>query len=155
MSSRYNQRRTTMTDTIEQLNELIEITRDGQRFYQHAHDEVRDVRLQVLFRDMSKSKSELIHALSAKVAANQELPASGGTFMGKLRQVYTDTKASLVSDTEATYVAQLEEAEDRILHAFEEALEHAEPDVQALLAAELPKVRANHDRMRSLKQSMQ
>ncbi|WP_339409503.1 MULTISPECIES: ferritin-like domain-containing protein [unclassified Pseudomonas] len=144
-----------MTNTIEQLNELIEITRDGQRFYQHAHDEVKDVRLQVLFRDMSQSKSELIRALSVKVAANQETPASGGTFVGKLRQVYADTKASLVSDTEATYVAQLEEAEDRILHAFEDALESAEPDVQALLTAEMPKVRANHNRMRTLKQSMQ
>lgn len=144
-----------MTNTTEQLNELIEITRDGQRFYQHAHDEVKDVRLQVLFRDMSQSKSELIRALSVKVAANQDKPASGGTFVGKLRQVYADTKATLVSDTEATYVAQLEEAEDRILHAFEDALESAEPDVQALLTAEMPKVRANHDRMRALKQSMQ
>lgn len=144
-----------MTNTTEQLNELIEITRDGQRFYQHAHDEVKDVRLQVLFRDMSQSKSELIRALSVKVAANQDTPASGGTFVGKLRQVYADTKASLVSDTEATYVAQLEEAEDRILHAFEDALESAAPDVQALLTAEMPKVRANHDRMRTLKQSMQ
>lgn len=144
-----------MTNTTEQLNELIEITRDGQRFYQHAHDEVKDVRLQVLFRDMAQSKSELIRALSVKVAAKQEVPASGGTFSGKLRQVYADTKASLVSDTEATYVAQLEEAEDRILNAFEDALEVAEPDVHALLVTELPKVRANHERMRTLKLSMQ
>ena len=144
-----------MSTTTAQLNELIEITRDGQRFYQHAHDEVKDVRLQVLFRDMSQIKSELIRALSLKVAANQETPASGGTFVGKLRQVYADTKATLVSDTEATYVAQLEEAEDRILHAFEDALESAEPDMQALLSAEMPSVRANHERMRALKQSMQ
>lgn len=144
-----------MTDKVQQLNELIEITRDGQRFYQHAHDEVKDVRLQALFRDMSQNKTELIRALSVKVAANQQKPADGGTFIGKLRQVYADTKANLVSDTEATYVAQLEEAEDRILHAFEDALESAEPGVQALLAAEMPKVRASHDRMRNLKQSMQ
>ncbi|MDP3977870.1 MAG: PA2169 family four-helix-bundle protein [Pseudomonas sp.] len=144
-----------MTDKTAQLNELIEITRDGQQFYQHAHDEVKDVRLQVLFRDMAQSKTELIRALSVKVATNQETPASGGTFIGKLRQVYADTKASLTSDKEATYVAQLEEAEDRILHAFEDALESAEPDVRALLMAEMPKVRANHDRMRALKHSLQ
>jgi uncharacterized protein (TIGR02284 family) len=144
-----------MTNTTEQLNELIEITRDGQRFYQHAHDEVTDVRLKVLFRDMAQSKSELIRALSLKVAANQATPASGGTFVGKLRQVYADTKANLVSDTEATYVAQLEEAEDRILQAFEDALEGADADMRGLLTAEMPKVRANHDRMRTLKLSMQ
>ena len=144
-----------MTNTTEQLNELIEITRDGQRFYQHAHDEVKDVRLKVLFRDMSQSKKELISALAVKVSANNEKPADGGTMVGKLRQVYADTKAALVSDEAATYVAQLEEAEDRILHAFEEVLKDADPDVQALLALQMPTVRANHDRMRDLKQSMQ
>ncbi|HWV07952.1 MULTISPECIES: ferritin-like domain-containing protein [unclassified Pseudomonas] len=144
-----------MTSKTAQLNELIEITRDGQRFYEHAHDAVKDVRLQALFRDMSQVKTQVIQALAVKVAANQETPSSGGTVIGKLRQVYADTRASLSSDEEATYVAQLEEAEDRILHAFEDALESAEPDVRALLAVEMPKVRACHDRMRSLKLSMQ
>ncbi|MHA6491871.1 ferritin-like domain-containing protein [Pseudomonas borbori] len=144
-----------MTSKTAQLNELIEITRDGQRFYEHAHDEVKDVRLKTLFREMSQAKTEMIHALAMKVAANQEQPAPGGTFIGKLRQVYADTRASLSSDEGATYVAQLEDTEDRILHAFEDALENAEPDVRALLAVEMPKVRSCHDRMRSLKQSMQ
>ncbi|MGE6793740.1 conserved hypothetical protein [Pseudomonas guineae] len=144
-----------MTDKIQQLNELIEITRDGQRFYQHAHEEVKDVRLQALFRDMAQTKTELIRALSVKVAANQQKPADGGTVVGKLRQVYADTKATLVSDEEGAYVAQLEEAEDRILHAFEAVLKDADPDIHALLATQMPTVRANHDRMRNLKQSMQ
>ena len=144
-----------MNDKIQQLNELIEITRDGQRFYHHAHDEVKDVRLQALFRDISQNKTELIRALAVKVGANNEQPAEGGTLIGKLRQVYADTKATLASDEEATYVEQLEEAEDRILHAFEEVLKDAEPDIQTLLATQMPTVRANHDRMRSLKQSMQ
>ena len=104
---------------------------------------------------MSQSKKELISALAVKVSANNEKPADGGTMVGKLRQVYADTKAALVSDEAATYVAQLEEAEDRILHAFEEVLKDADPDVQALLALQMPTVRANHDRMRDLKQSMQ
>jgi uncharacterized protein (TIGR02284 family) len=40
-----------------------------------------------------------------------------------MRQMYADTRATLAKDEDATYVAQLEEAEDRILHAFEDALE--------------------------------
>jgi uncharacterized protein (TIGR02284 family) len=74
--------------------------------------------------------------------------------VGKLRHAYADARATLSSDEEATYVAQLEEAEDRILHAFEDALESAEPDVRALLAVEMPKVRACHNRMRDLKYAM-
>ena len=133
-----------MSNKTAQLNELIEITRDGKRFYEHAHDEVKDIRLQALFRDMVKAKTEVIDAL----------PASGGTLMGKLRQLYADTRATLSHDEEATYVAQLEEAEDRILHAFEDALESADNDVRVLLAVEMPKIRACHDRMRALKHTM-
>jgi hypothetical protein len=33
-----------MSSAKAQLNELIEITRDGQRFYQHAAEEVKDPR---------------------------------------------------------------------------------------------------------------
>ncbi len=144
-----------MTSKTAQLNELIEITRDGQRFYEHAQEAVKDVRLQAVFRDMARVKTEVIQALAVKVVANHETPATGGTLLGKLRQAYADTRALLSSEEEATYVAQLEEAEDRILNAFEDALECAEADVKALLAVEMPKVRACHERMHELKQSMQ
>lgn len=140
-----------MSYKTEQLNELIAIIRDGQRFYEHAHDEIEDVRLQAVFRDMAQAKHQVIQALAVKVAANHEEPTSSGTLVGKLRQAYADARATLSSDEEATYVAQLEEAEDRILEAFEDAMESAQPDVRALLAVEMPKVRACHQRMRELK----
>ncbi|MBB2494383.1 PA2169 family four-helix-bundle protein [Aquipseudomonas ullengensis] len=143
-----------MSKSTAQLNELIEITRDGQRFYQHAEGEVKDVQLKSLFRDMAHAKTEIIQALASKVAANHEQVPQGGTVIGKLRQVYADTKASLSSDTDSTYVAQLEAAEDRLLHAFEDTLQDAEPDVSSLLRGEMPKIRACHDRMSALKHTM-
>lgn len=142
-----------MSQKTEQLNELIAIIRDGQRFYEHAHDEIKDERLQALFRDMAQAKHQVIQALAVKVAANHEAPASSGTLMGKLRQAYADARATLSSDEEATYIAQLEDAEDRILEAFEDAMESAQPDVRALLAVEMPKVRVCHQRMRELKKA--
>lgn len=140
-----------MSQKTEQLNELIAIIRDGQRFYEHAHDEIKDDRLQALFRDMAQAKHQVIQALSVKVAASHEEPTSSGTLLGKLRQAYADARATLSSDEESTYVAQLENAEDRILEAFEDAMETAQPDVRALLAVEMPKMRACHQRMRELK----
>ncbi|MDN6855372.1 PA2169 family four-helix-bundle protein [Pseudomonas sp. CAN2814] len=143
-----------MNRTTSQLNELIEITRDGERFYQHAIHEVKDPRLQQLFQSMAQAKTDVINALAGKVAANHDDPATGGTLLGKLRQVYADTRASMAHDEGATYVAQLEETEDRILHAFEDAMEKGTPETQALLRAELPKVRACHDQMSELKHSL-
>ena len=51
------------------------------------------------------------------------------------------------------YVDQLEQTEANILHAFEGAVGDAEPDIKALLAIELPKLRACHERIRHLKEA--
>ena len=85
---------------------------------------VHDPRLKAVFHDMALAKTQIIQALALKVAENQEHPAEGGTVSGALRQLYADTRARLASDGDATYVAQLVSAEDRLLHAFEEALEY-------------------------------
>src|SRR5690606_8807078 len=138
-----------MNQNMTELNELIEITRDGQHFYQHAMAEVKDVELQHLFRDMAQAKTHIIQALSVKVAANQEQPAQGGTMTGKLREMYADTKARL-GHANAVYIDQLDQTEERILAALEDALKTAHPDVRALLAIELPKIRACHERIHSL-----
>lgn len=143
-----------MTSQASVLNELIEITRDGEHFYQHAETAVHDPRLKAVFHDMALAKTQIIQALALKVAENQEHPAEGGTVSGALRQLYADTRARLASDGDATYVAQLESAEDRLLHAFEEALEEADPELRTVLSAELPNVRAGHDRMSELKRTL-
>ena len=49
-----------MTSKTAQLNELIAITRDGERFYEHASKQVRSVHLQRLFNAMSRSKTEVM-----------------------------------------------------------------------------------------------
>jgi len=142
-----------MNQSMNQLNELIEITRDGQHFYQHALTEVKDTELQHLFRDLAQAKTHIIQALSVKVAANHQQPAQGGTLAGSMRELYTDTRARL-GDPDKVYVEQLEQMEDRIVQAFEDALSAAEPDVRALLAIELPKLRACQERMRKLRDDL-
>ncbi len=140
-----------MSSKTAQLNELIAITRDGQHFYEHASSQVKDSQLKGLFATMSRNKTEVIQALSSSVAANDEQPTMDDTLFGKLKQMYADTRALISSDEDATYVAQLEEAEDRILNAFKDALEDADPELKVVLNREMPKVRACHDRMSSLK----
>ena len=92
-----------MNQSMNQLNELIEITRDGQHFYQHALTEVKDTELQHLFRDLAQAKTHIIQALSVKVAANHQQPAQGGTLAGSMRELYTDTRARL-GDPDKVYV---------------------------------------------------
>lgn len=143
-----------MNTNTEKLNDLIAITRDSKRFYEHAGKEVKDAELKDLFGDMRAAKEELIQSLSAKVEANEGEPDDGGTLAGKIRQVYADTRAALTKNDATTYISQLEQTEDRILHAFEDALETGDVGMHSLLGPDMPKVRACHDRMRDLKKAI-
>ncbi|WP_286785812.1 MULTISPECIES: ferritin-like domain-containing protein [Pseudomonas] len=143
-----------MNDKTHTLNELIEITRDGERFYCRALSEVKSPELRQVFEEMAQVKNAVIQALAVKVSANEEHPAQGGTLFGRFREAYADARAGMASDKDATYVGQLEATEDRILAAYEDALKDADVDVQALLGLELPKIRACHARMSALKKSL-
>ncbi|MDG9925209.1 MULTISPECIES: PA2169 family four-helix-bundle protein [unclassified Pseudomonas] len=143
-----------MTSQANVLNQLIEITRDGEHFYRHAEAAVEDQRLKAVFHDMAQAKVGIIQALALKVAENHDYPAESGTLSGSLHRLYAQTRARMASDGEATYVAELESAEDRLLHAFEEALEEADDDLRTVLAPEVPKLRASHERMSELKRTL-
>lgn len=137
------------------LNELIEVTRDGQRFYEEASDQIGDETLRTLFLRLVESRRELIDELSTHVAWLGESPAAGGTIGGTLRTLYGELRAGVATDRSAAFVAQLEKAEDRLMHAFEHALEHdGDRSVRAILSRHFPKVRAMHDEMRNLKQNL-
>lgn len=136
------------------LNDLIEVTRDGQRFYEEAADKIGDETLRALFLRLVESRRDLIDELSAHVASRGEAPAAGGTIGGTLRTLYGELRAGIATDRSAAFVAQLEEAEDRLMHAFEHALENDDDrSVRSILSRHFPKVRSMHDEMRNLKKN--
>ncbi len=134
------------------LNELIEVTRDGQRFYEEAADRIEDDTLEALFLRMIESRSKLIEELSEHVASLGGKPATGGSISGTLQTLYGELRAGLAADRSAGFVSQLEDAEDRLLHAFEHAIaNHPDETVRAILTRHFPTVRSMHDEMRNLK----
>jgi len=144
-----------MTHPATTLNELIEIARDGQAFYTDAIGRVRDPNLKVVFRGIIDAKAELIAALADHVRERGMLPSTSGTFTGYFRQLYADINATLSEAKDATFVARLEESEDRLLVAFEDAAAAAEtPDLRDIILRHLPKVRLCHDQMRNLRMSL-
>lgn len=141
-----------MTDNSAKLNDLIQILRDGKNFYDDAVAKVTDPALKQLFRDMSTVRSAVIGDLSTEVRLEGDTPAAGGTVTGGLRKVYADALAALTSDKDTTYVNQLEAAEDRLLHAFEDVSQSSDsPKVREILSRHAVRVRQMHDLMRNQK----
>ena len=144
-----------MTRSAANLNELIQIARDGQTFYTDAVGKVRNPNLRVVFRGIIDAKAQLIAALSEHVRVRGELPSAEGTVTGYFHQFYGDIRARLSADSDAAFVARLEEAEDRLLNAFENAAAAPENrEVRDIILRHLPRVRLCHEQMRNLRSSL-
>lgn len=144
-----------MSKDLNHLKEIVEIARDGEKFYQDAETTVSDLSLRPIFARMASAKRELVGALSQKIAAGGETAPQSGTLVGAARQAYTDIAAKLSSKDAQIYVAQLEETEDRLLEQVEKAAAKTQDSaIRLTLQAYLPKVRACHDEMRNLKRKL-
>ena len=144
-----------MAGNTDLLREIVETARDGADFYDSALQKVANPRLHAIFGRMSAAKRELITGLSDHLALSGERAPDHGTLLGSLRKLYAELLATLAADDDQVYVAQLEEAEDRLLDQIQQAIGQArETDVRVQLQAYLPKVRACHDEMRDLKEHL-
>ncbi|MBT2744804.1 MULTISPECIES: PA2169 family four-helix-bundle protein [unclassified Lysobacter] len=137
------------------LNDLIEIARDGKDFYDEAAQKVKDAELSALFVRIAGVKADIVDALSSAVVAAGGKPAEHGTFVGSMQQFYGKVRATL-GDTQYGYVAELEESEDRLLKAFNDTLSDADTPAPARAEVErlLPQVRECHKVMSLRKQAL-
>jgi uncharacterized protein (TIGR02284 family) len=135
------------------LNDIIEVLNDGKKFYEEASAEVNRSDLKSLFKRMSATKQAIADGLRTAVVADGAEPAEGGSFAGSLRAAYAEVRAKLSSHKDYEYVTQLEEFEDRILHAFKNAASTSDDArVRTLVERYMPEVTRDHDEMRTLKQ---
>lgn len=141
--------------TANTLNDLISIARDGKDFYEEAAQKVDDAELKTLFARIATTKAKIVNELSAAVQAAGGTPEDSGTMVGSMQQMYGKIRATL-GDTEYGYVAELEESEDRLLEAFDEAARDADtpPAARDVVVRLLPEVRSSHDVMRARKHAM-
>jgi len=145
----------THTKTTHTLNDLIAIARDGKDFYDEAAQKVENPELRALFNRIAGVKADIVAQLSSVVRSAGGQPETTGTLVGGMQQLYGKLRATL-GDTNYGYVAELEESEDRLLKAFDEALKDNDTPVAAREAAArlLPQVRECHDVMRNRKLAM-
>ncbi|HZA65976.1 MAG TPA: PA2169 family four-helix-bundle protein [Geminicoccaceae bacterium] len=134
--------------TVGTLNHLIAVCRDAEEFYGYAAEKVSGSQLQPLLRDTAVLHREIGDALRPHVSSAGASPAEGGTLAGRLRQLKGGIKATLASDTDAALVPELEQTEQTVVQAFENALGDPVNDAaKALVADKLQVLRATHARI--------
>ena len=143
------------TDTAT-LKDLVEVLNDGKKFYEEASHKVKRPELAQLFTRMATTKSAIALDLAGKIESTGKNAPKGGSFSGALHKAYSDVRAKLSSSPDGEYVGQLEDFEDRIVHAFKDAAGSSDDaEVRALANRYLPDVLRDHTEMSSLKKKMQ
>ena len=137
------------------INDLVSATRDGKSFYELAATKVDSPELKALFARLAKVKGDIVQGLSNELRAVGEAPAETGTWTGDFSKLYGEVRA-LLGDKNYAYVAQLEESEDRLMKAFDKALNDTDTSSSAhtIITRYLPEVRSCHDIMRSQKMAL-
>ena len=147
MTSLHNQEVNHVTDIIQVLNSGID-------FYIDAKEKVGDQRLAQFFNRMLNTRRMVKERLQPFAVQEEGKREEGSAFTVEARKVYTKVIGALSSDKEATYIAQLEEVEDKTLEEIRSALDKKQaPQCKAALLQSLAAMKECHDEMRVLKEA--
>lgn len=139
------------TKKVENVADVIQVLQAGIDFYQDAIENIDHNAVKATFRRMISAKEEAIDKLQPLALAEQGQFETGSSWAVEARKMYTKFASLVTSDTEYTYVNQLEEVEDKVLEALDSALEKDQPaEAMATLRTLRASAQTLHDEMKAL-----
>jgi uncharacterized protein (TIGR02284 family) len=143
-----------MPDILATLRELAHICRDGERLYRQAAARMHNTDLREVADEAGRVRGELYRELSALLHGQGQHLCAAGSLYGRLRKRYTGLRARF-ADRDRVYLRELENMEDRLLHAMERASLQPQPEeTRELLRRHIPAARATHERVRGVKREL-
>jgi len=115
------------TTNVEKVTDVIQIMKAGVEFYRDAVQRVNDASVKHTFIKMVSKKELAIQALQPLAIAEQGEVEDGSSIAVNSRRIYTKFYAIFTSDEDYTYIKQLEEVEDKILQALDDAIKEDQP----------------------------
>jgi len=145
----------TITDTINTLNDLIEILKDGQHGFKTSAEDVKAPELARVFERYATQRAEFAAELQARVVALGAKVEKHGSVTGSVHRGWINLKAALSTNEPHAVLAEAERGEDAAVAAYREALEEADLDqsTRDLISRQSVQVKAAHDNVKQLRDS--
>ena len=139
-------------DVIATLNDLLEISRDGEEGFRTCAEGVQNPNLKAQLEAAARRCAEGATELEAKVRSLGGEPAKGGSIGGSIHRAWTNIKSAITRMSEHAVLVECERGEDVAKTAYETALQKSLPaDVRTLVERQYQGVKANHERVRNLR----
>lgn len=145
------------SDAVSTLNTLIATTTDSVNGYEKSADEIRDQRLQQIFRQRADDRQQVVQKLREEVRRLGGDPDDSGSFLGKAHQAFENLKSAVTGGDEKSIVDEVERGEDYLKDKFETALNSGTLSGQSRSVVEqcFQSVKQGHDQMSQLKHGME
>jgi uncharacterized protein (TIGR02284 family) len=142
-------------EVIGTLNELIQITRDGEQGFRTCAENVRNSNLQSQFQAASRRCGDGATELESQIRALGGQPALGGSISGAVQRAWTNIKSTISGMNEQAVLAEAERGENAARSAYEQALQQQNlpADVRNLIERQYQGVKENQERVRNLRSS--
>ncbi|MBN3754860.1 PA2169 family four-helix-bundle protein [Paraburkholderia sp. Tr-20389] len=140
------------TNVIAVLNDLIETSKDGERGFMKAAEEVHHASVKAALLESADRCTQGARELQDVVLKLGGKPESGGSVAGALHRGWLDVKSAVGSRADHAILADCEKGEDTAKKHFHDALDKDLPaDVRAVVERLYHGVVQNHDRIRAMR----
>lgn len=140
------------SDTIETLNDLVEISKDGEYGFGSAAEYAKGSDLKQLFTRRAEQCRQSAAELQAIVVRLGGTAEDGGTVGGAVHRGWIAVKSGLSGYTDQALLEESERGEDSALESYRDALDTSLPaDVRAVVERQYEGVKLNHAQIRTLR----
>lgn len=139
-------------DVIEQLNDLIETSKDGEQGFLKAAKDTKDPQLAAAFTEGARRCAEGARELQDLVRQLGGDPEKRGSAAAAMHRGWINVKEAVSARDDKAILEEVERGEDYAKTQYRQALEDDLPaDVRSVVERQYQGVIANHDKMRALR----
>ena len=139
-------------EIIKTLNNLVEISRDGEKGFRTAAKDAHDPQLKNTFESAAERCAIGARELETQIANLGGSPPRSGSVTGAWRRAWTSLKAILAGRSDKAILEEVEHGEDVAKAAYETAIaKPLPPNVHEIVDRQYRGVKENHDRVRDLR----
>ncbi|MGT2454027.1 PA2169 family four-helix-bundle protein [Cupriavidus basilensis] len=138
---------------ISVLNDLIEVSRDGQQGFLKAAEDAQSPELKSLFSSRAAEIATAVSELQAQVAALGGKPEEHGSVTGALHRGWVSLRTAVADRSDLAILEETEKGEDVAKKKYADALQEPELsfDIRGMVERQYQGVLRNHDQIRDLR----
>ena len=139
-------------EAISVLNDLIEVSKDGEQGFLQSSQSVDDPKLKAYFLHRSHEVKQSVYELQALVRELGGKPEESASISGYLHRRWLDIKTAISSNDNLAVLNEVERGEDVALRAYRDAANKTLPAAANLLILrQLKGAQRNHDEVKQLR----